>query len=129
MVAQKQPPVISRTSEIDSDYKWGFVTDIEADIAPKGLNEDIVRLISAKKGEPEWMTEWRLKAYRYWMTLGVQGAALVQGTLPADRLPGHPLLLGAQEEGRRARRASTRSIRSWSRRSTSSASRSRNRRR
>src|SRR3990170_7245827 len=66
------PKVISRTStqeELASDYKWGFVTDIESDIAPKGLNEDVVRLISAKKGEPEWMTEWRLKAYRYWVSL------------------------------------------------------------
>src|SRR5437870_11103069 len=65
------PKVISRTStqeELASDYKWGFVTDIEADIPPKGLNEDVVRLISAKKGEPEWMTEWRLKAYRYWIS-------------------------------------------------------------
>ncbi len=64
------PKVISRTTtDLDSDYKWGFVTEVEADMAPKGLNEDIVRLISAKKGEPEWMTEWRLKAYRYWTTL------------------------------------------------------------
>ena len=50
-------------------YKYGFVTDIESDRAPKGLSEDIVRFISAKKGEPEWMLEWRLKAYRYWLTL------------------------------------------------------------
>ncbi len=69
MVAEKNPPVISRTSEVESDYKWGFVTDIEMDMAPKGLNEDIVRLISKKKNEPEWMTESRLKAFRYWMTL------------------------------------------------------------
>src|SRR5438093_4126728 len=65
------PKVISRTStqeELASDYKWGFVTDTEAGIPPKGLNEDVVRLISAKKGEPEWMTEWRLKAYRYWIS-------------------------------------------------------------
>src|SRR3972149_726360 len=65
------PKVISRTStqeELASDYKWGFVTDIESDIATKGLNGDVVRLISAKKGEPEWMTEWRLKAYRYWIS-------------------------------------------------------------
>jgi Fe-S cluster assembly protein SufB len=65
------PKVISRTStqeELASDYKWGFITDIEADVAPKGLNEDVVRMISAKKGEPEWMTEWRLKAYRYWIS-------------------------------------------------------------
>ena len=50
-------------------YKYGFVTDIESDMAPKGLNEDIVRFISAKKNEPEWMLEWRLKAYRHWLTL------------------------------------------------------------
>jgi Fe-S cluster assembly protein SufB len=48
------------------DYKWGFVTDIEAERIPKGLNDDVVRLISAKKNEPEFMLEWRLKAYRYW---------------------------------------------------------------
>lgn len=52
-----------------SDYKWGFVTEIESEIAPKGLNEDIIRLISSKKGEPEWMTEWRLKAFRYWQKM------------------------------------------------------------
>jgi Fe-S cluster assembly protein SufB len=50
-------------------YKWGFVTDIEAELAPKGLSEDTIRLISAKKGEPEWMTEWRLKAYKRLQTL------------------------------------------------------------
>jgi Fe-S cluster assembly protein SufB len=52
-----------------SGYKWGFETDIEMDIAPKGLNEDIVRLISARKNEPEWLLEWRLKAYRHWLTM------------------------------------------------------------
>ena len=46
-----------------SDYKYGFVTEIEADRVPKGLSEDTVRLISAKKDEPDWMTEWRLAAY------------------------------------------------------------------
>jgi Fe-S cluster assembly protein SufB len=51
------------------EYKYGFVTDIDADNAPKGLNEDIIRLISAKKKEPQWMLEWRLKAYRYWLTM------------------------------------------------------------
>ena len=50
-------------------YKYGFVTDIESDFAPKGLNEDIVRLISAKKGEPEWLLEWRLQAYRRWLEM------------------------------------------------------------
>ena len=52
-----------------SEYKWGFVTDIEADEAPKGLNEDIIRFISKKKDEPDWMTEWRLKAFKHWQTL------------------------------------------------------------
>ncbi|MCZ6538507.1 MAG: Fe-S cluster assembly protein SufB, partial [Chloroflexi bacterium] len=61
---------ISRTSDLSGqEYRWGFVTDIETDLAPKGLSEDIVRLISSKKGEPEWMLEWRLKAYRYWVEL------------------------------------------------------------
>jgi Fe-S cluster assembly protein SufB len=51
------------------EYKWGFVTDIESDAAPKGLNEEIIRFISFKKHEPQWLLEWRLKAYRYWTTL------------------------------------------------------------
>src|SRR5881398_2987097 len=53
----------------NQEYKYGFVTDIEADEAPPGLNEDIVRLISTKKGEPEWLLEWRLKALRHWFTM------------------------------------------------------------
>jgi Fe-S cluster assembly protein SufB len=53
-----------------SEYKYGFETLIENDSAPKGINEDIVRFISAKKNEPEWLLEWRLKAYRHWLTLG-----------------------------------------------------------
>jgi Fe-S cluster assembly protein SufB len=51
------------------EYKYGFVTDIDTEIIPIGLNEDVVRLISAKKNEPEWMLEFRLKAYRHWLTL------------------------------------------------------------
>jgi Fe-S cluster assembly protein SufB len=51
------------------EYKYGFVTDIEADQAPPGLNEDIIRLISAKKNEPEWMLDFRLKAFRHWLTM------------------------------------------------------------
>ncbi len=51
------------------EYKWGFVTNIEHDSAPKGLNEDIIRFISAKKHEPEFMLEWRLRAYRHWAAL------------------------------------------------------------
>src|SRR5919107_764745 len=61
---------IDRVKLIDVDqYKYGFATDVEMDKAPKGLSEDIVRFISAKKGEPEWMTEWRLDAYRRWLTM------------------------------------------------------------
>ncbi len=54
---------------LSRQYAAGFVTDIATDIAPKGLSEDVVRMISAKKNEPEWLTEWRLKAYRYWLTM------------------------------------------------------------
>jgi Fe-S cluster assembly protein SufB len=52
-----------------SEYKYGFVTDIESEDAPRGLSEDTVRYISAKKKEPEWLLEWRLKAYRHWLTM------------------------------------------------------------
>lgn len=51
------------------EYKYGFVTDIDVEVAPKGLNEDIVRMISAKKNEPEWMLNWRLRAYRHWLKM------------------------------------------------------------
>ena len=64
------PKVVSRTSkDLDTEYKWGFTTDIESDIAPKGLNEDVVRMISAKKGEPQFLLDWRLRAYEHWKTL------------------------------------------------------------
>ncbi len=53
----------------NQEYKYGFVTDIEADSLPKGINEDIVKQLSAKKGEPEFMLEWRLKAYKHWLTM------------------------------------------------------------
>lgn len=52
-----------------SEYKYGFVTDIDTEVIPRGLNEDVVRLISAKKNEPEWLLDFRLKAFRYWLTL------------------------------------------------------------
>ena len=101
-------------------YKHGFVTDIEQEFAPKGLNADIVRFISAKKDEPEWMLEWRLDAFERWLAHG--GARLGQGQLPAHRLPGQLLLRRAQ--GRRTGpRASTRSIRSCWPPTRSSASR------
>jgi Fe-S cluster assembly protein SufB len=56
-------------SLVNKAYKYGFVTDIESDLAPKGLNEDIIRLISAKKQEPEWLLDWRLRAYRGWLKM------------------------------------------------------------
>jgi Fe-S cluster assembly protein SufB len=52
-----------------SEYKAGFVTDIEQEMLPPGLSEDVIRFLSAKKGEPEWLTDWRLKAYRHWLTM------------------------------------------------------------
>src|SRR6202790_2500135 len=51
------------------EYQHGFVTDIEAESVPRGLSEDVVRTISAKKGEPDWLLQWRLKAYRHWLTM------------------------------------------------------------
>jgi len=54
---------------VKQEYKYGFYTDVEVDAAPPGLNEEIIRLISRKKNEPEWLTEWRLKAYRHWLTM------------------------------------------------------------
>ena len=69
MAATQQ--TVDAVREVET-YKHGWETDIESDMAPKGLSEDIVRFISAKKEEPEWMLEWRLKAYRYWLTLADQ---------------------------------------------------------
>mgnify|MGYP003362331415 FL=1 len=67
-------PAVTQTREAveklgQSTYKWGFETDIEMDMAPKGLNEDIIRLISSRKEEPEWMLEWRLAAYKTWQAM------------------------------------------------------------
>ena len=59
----------------EQDYKWGFITDIDEDRVPKGLNEDIVRLISARKGEPEFMLEWRLNALRHWFRMAKEEGA------------------------------------------------------
>ncbi len=64
-------PTSTKTIEelANQDYKYGFVTDVDADEIPKGLNEEIIRLISAKKAEPEWLLDWRLKAFRVWQTM------------------------------------------------------------
>ncbi|SDJ74556.1 Fe-S cluster assembly protein SufB [Pedobacter sp. ok626] len=63
---EKQGPL---EQAVSNDYKYGFVTDIDTDTIAKGLNEDVIRLISHKKNEPEWMLEWRLKAYAYWLKM------------------------------------------------------------
>ncbi|MBG1231896.1 Fe-S cluster assembly protein SufB [Aestuariivirga litoralis] len=68
MMADQETIDLVKTIEVDK-YKYGFETDIESEYAPKGLNEDIVRFISAKKGEPQWMLDWRLEAYRVWQTM------------------------------------------------------------
>ena len=61
---------VTQVASLDaSAYKYGFTTDIESEKAPKGLNEDIVRFISAKKNEPQWLTQWRLAAYQRWLTM------------------------------------------------------------
>ncbi len=68
MAALKETVEVVESIDVDA-YKYGFVTDIESEKAPKGLSEEIVRFISAKKNEPEWLTEWRLAAYRRWLTM------------------------------------------------------------
>ncbi|MFK7921193.1 MAG: Fe-S cluster assembly protein SufB [Bacteroidia bacterium] len=70
----KEPEVLSESEQIiqevtEQKYKYGFETDIESDLAPKGLNEDIIRLISSKKNEPAWMLEHRMKAYHHWLKM------------------------------------------------------------
>ena len=54
---------------VKQEYKYGFVTDVESDTIPRGLTEETIRLISAKKNEPEWLLDWRLKAYNRWLTM------------------------------------------------------------
>ena len=92
------------TPDIDAlvsrSYRHGFVTDIESDTVPPGLDEGVVRLISRKKGEPQFLLDWRLRALRHWQRHA--RAALGAAALPADRLRGDFLLLGAQAEERRA---------------------------
>ncbi len=76
-------------------YKYGFSSDIDTEYAPKGLNEDIVRLISEKNGEPDWLLDWRLQAFARWKTL--KRAGMGDGPLSPDRFPGPVLLRPSQE--------------------------------
>ncbi len=80
---------------VAKDYEWGFSSAVEQDFAPKGLSEDTVRFISAKKNEPEWMLEWRLKGYRAWLEM--EEVSWAKLDIPANRLPGRLLLRGAEE--------------------------------
>lgn len=66
-MAEKDKELIENIEK--QEYKYGFTSDIETETIPRGLNEEVVRLISTKKGEPEWMTERRLKAYRHWLNM------------------------------------------------------------
>ena len=112
MVAEVE--TIEKVSALAEKYKYGFVTDIETESAPKGLSEDIVRFISAKKNEPEWLLEWRLKAYRHWLTMEAPDWAKVG--YPADRLPGFyyysaPKVGDSRRDARRGRSRAARDLR------------------
>ena len=75
MVATQE--TIDKVKEVSQSYKYGFVTNLEAEKAPLGLNEEIVKFISKKKKEPEWLLEWRLKAYKKWLTMKKPNWAMV----------------------------------------------------
>ena len=93
MVASTE--TVQQVREIGADkYKYGFSTDIDMELAPKGVNEDIVRMISAKKGEPEWLLEWRLKAFRTWQEMPEPHPG--RRSISGDRLSGRLLLRGAE---------------------------------
>ena len=63
-------------------YKYGFTTDVHTEVIERGLNEDVVRLISAKKNEPEWLLEFRLKAYRHWLTMEMPTKRIIIAIIP-----------------------------------------------
>jgi len=79
MVGTEQ--VVSTVTAVE-EYKYGFITDIESELAPKGLNEDIIRFISAKKEEPAWLLDWRIKSFKHWLNLGDQEPTWAKITYP-----------------------------------------------
>ena len=95
-------------SVTQSGYKWGFETEIEMDVAPKGLSADTIRLISERKQEPAWMLEWRLKAYQAWLAMEEPHWARVEHP-PIDYQDIHYYAAPKKKAGPKA---STRSIRS-----------------
>lgn len=82
---------------LEREYEAGFVSDIESETFAPGLDEDVIRRISAMKSEPDWMLEWRLKAFKNLATNG--GARMGARGLPKDRFPGDFILLSAQKYG------------------------------
>lgn len=112
------------TSATEGEYKYGFTTDIDTDILPPGLTEDTVRFISRSKGEPEWLLEFRLKAFRYWLTLTPPTWA----HLDIPPIDFQAISYWAAPKKRQAQRASTRSTHSLSTPSTASAYHSKSRR-
>ena len=78
-----------------SEYKYGFVSDIDTHVIPVGLNEDVVRYISKVKGEPEWLLDFRLKAFSHWKTM-----TMPRWAHPGNRLPGDKLLCRSEGQGR-----------------------------
>lgn len=81
-----------------SEYKYGFVSDIDTHVIPVGLNEDVVRYISKVKGEPEWLLDFRLKAFSHWKTMTMPRWAHLD--IPGNRFPGDKLLCRAEGQGR-----------------------------
>lgn len=92
--------MVTETTKLDElisgDYPHGFFTAVATDSLPVGLDEAVIRLISAKKNEPAFMLEWRLQAYRHWLTMSEPEWSTIHHSPSADRLSGHQLLLGAQ---------------------------------
>lgn len=91
-MAENEKEILENLGE--QEYKYGFTSDIETETIGKGLSEEVVRLISAKKGEPEWMTERRVKAYRHWLTLDPPDVGPPDDS--RNRLSGRDLLCGPQ---------------------------------
>ena len=102
-------------------YKYGWETEIEMEYAPKGVNEDIVRLISEKNGEPSWMTDWRLQAFKRWKQMQEPTWAMIE--LSADRSTRTSIITPARKAWTKSRNRWTRSIRSCCAPTKSSASR------
>jgi Fe-S cluster assembly protein SufB len=112
---------IETVESLAGDYKYGFVTDIESDLAPKGLDADTVRFISAKKREPQWLLDWRLKSFRLWQQERNREPTWAHVTYP--KIDYQEIHYYAAPRAKKQLKTWTRSIRSCSRPMRSSASR------